>query len=343
MPRDTIGEKFALDDILDVAKPMEAAIIQGSAGRSPFLFKDPYKPLQFVHTADMHGLQDPWNRMIRFTNYYKDYLSFAIHTGDFSGTAADWNDVCARAIPCDRPILQSTGNHDRADAQKIAGDGAKALVHSHIFNHTEDWDVTYMDCDYPMAYYKDFPESNIRLIVLDLYFDVDEQIKWLTTLLNRSKEEGVSVMTATHQPTANIVEFPDTTFTTAIDWSQVYKDYQGDYPIVHTDFEEPIADFIDAGGDYICHLSGHHHRPYFGYTERGVLNLSVGVGNPWGNWNDSKRVFDSEAYDSFNVVSVDVNTHLLRIIRIGNDLDYYLRRQSLLTYDYKNKKVIYNG
>lgn len=343
MPRDTIGEKFSRGSILDVAKPMESAIIQGSAGRCPYLFKDPFKPLQFVHFSDIHGLQDGWNRIMTFTNHYKDYISFAIHTGDFSGTAADWHDMYGRGIPCERPVLNCIGNHDRAGAQSTPEQTAKELVHSQIFKHTDGWDVTYMDGKGSMTYYKDFPESNIRLIVLDLYFDVEEQIEWLKALLARSKEEGVHVITATHQPTDDLTEIPDTTFTSIMDWSQIDEQFRGDYPIRYTPFEDSIADFIDAGGNYICHLSGHHHRPYFGYTKRGVLNVSVGEANAWGIWQDAKRIFDTEAYDSFNVVSVDVNTGLIRMVRIGNDLDYYLRRQSLLCYDYENKKVIYNG
>lgn len=343
MSRDTIGEKFAKGSILDAVKPLEPAIIQGAGGRSPYIFKDPYQPLQFVHFSDNHGLMDSWNRTLTFADHYQKYLSFVLHTGDGSGTSADFVDMYERCVPCGIPVMNCTGNHDRAGAVDTPERTAKELVWSHLFTTGDSWGVNFMDCDFPMAYYKDFPESNVRLIVLDLYFDLDKQCEWLRGLLAEAMEKGLHVFTATHQPTDTLVDFPETTFTTAMDWSQVAPGYQGDAPIVYTPFEDPIADFVEAGGNYICHLSGHHHRPYFGYTKRGVLNLSVAASNDWSNWNDSKRVFDSEAYDCFNVVSVDTNTNLLRVIHIGNDLDYYLRRQTLLSFDYKEKKVIFNG
>ena len=62
MPRDTIGEKFALDDILDVAKPMEAAIIQGSSGRSPF-----FNPAKVLVTVSSPKVWLHWAYRVTFS------------------------------------------------------------------------------------------------------------------------------------------------------------------------------------------------------------------------------------------------------------------------------------
>ena len=342
MPKRTnIGELKMRESILDIAKPMESAIIQGASGRMPLLFKDPYTPLQFVHFSDIHSIRDHWDRILNFINHYKSYLSFGIHTGDYvSGTLEGWVDLYGYGIPCERPVLNCIGNHDRAtDDHK----GAKKVdVAARIFNHTEDWEVTFMEGEGSMTYYKDFPESGIRLIVLDNYYDVEAQILWLRELLARSLAEGVHVITAAHQPTAPLTEIPDTTFTTVMDWSAVLPQYRADAPIYPTAFDGPIGDFIDAGGHFVCHLCGHHHRDYFGYTARGVLNIAIEAASCWSNWNDTRRVFDTRSCDCFNVTSVDVNTGILRIARIGNNVDYYLRHKNVLCYDYINKKVIYN-
>lgn len=330
-----MGEKRATEHILDIAKPMERAIIQGSAARCPFLFKDQFQPLQFVHFSDVHSILDHWDRIMTFINHYEQYLFFAIHTGDYCGGAIEqYNDLYEYGVPTELPVLNCTGNHDRATAAHVSA--TKEAVCSRLFNRTKNWDVTFMDCDFPMAYYKDFPESNIRLIVLDLYFDVEEQITWLRDLLNRSKEEGMHVMTAMHQPTSTLVDFPETTFNSIMDWEAVNG------PVVPTAFEDTIADFVEAGGNYICNLCGHHHHDIFGYTKRGVLNIAVEMATCWAPWDDAVRIFDTATYDCFNVMSVDANTGILRIVRIGNNVDYYLRKKRVLCFDYMNRKIVYS-
>ena len=332
------GEVEATLSIIDVAKQMEPAIIQGSAGRCPQLFGDKYKPLQFVHFSDIHGDLDGWDRIMTMINYYQDYISCSLHTGDYvSGTIDGWVDMYEWGVPCEHPIYNCIGNHDRA------GSKSKQRVRDSIFNHTENWEATFMDVEASMTYYKDFPDANVRLIVVDNYYDVEAQIAWLRELLARSLAEGVHVITAAHQPTAPIVDAPNTAFHTALNWDEVAPSYRADSPIYPTLFDGPIGDFIDAGGHFIAHLCGHHHRDYFGYTARGVLNIAVGEGNSWGNWQDCLRDYDTLAYDTFNVMSVDTNTGLLRLVRIGNDADYYLRKKRTLSFDYVNKKMIYTG
>ncbi len=326
----------ASENIIDIAKPMERAIIQGSAVRCPFLFKDPYKPLQFVHFSDVHSMLDHWDRIMTFINYYEQYLSFGIHTGDYCASVIEeYTDLYEYGVPTDLPVFNCTGNHDRATTARVSA--TKEAVHAHLFNRSHKWNVNFMDCDFPMAYYKDFPESNIRLIVLDLYFDIDAQIDWLRNLLNRSQEEGMFVITAMHQPTSTLVDGPETTFNSIMSWKTA------DGQVVPTPFEAPIAEFVEAGGKYICNLCGHHHHDLFGYTERGVLNVAVEMATCWAPWDDSARVFDTRTYDCFNVVSIEPNIGILRLTRIGNNVDYYLRKKTTFCYDFVNKKVVYNG
>ena len=70
------------ENIIDIAKPMESAIIQGSLARCPFLFKDPFKPLQFVHFSDVHSMLDPWDRIMTFINHYEVFRLSLIQKHD---------------------------------------------------------------------------------------------------------------------------------------------------------------------------------------------------------------------------------------------------------------------
>ena len=92
------------DNIIDLNRDVEPLIVQGAASRTPF-FKDRYKTLQFVHFSDVHAVLDLWNRMVEYINYYKDYIDFAVHTGDYCGSSQDlYVDFYNYGTRCVRPL-----------------------------------------------------------------------------------------------------------------------------------------------------------------------------------------------------------------------------------------------
>ena len=56
---------------------------------------------------------------------------------------------------------------------------------------------------------------------------------------------------------------------------------------------------------------------------------------------DSRRVKGTKSYDCFNVVGVDTDLGLLKLIRVDNNVDHYMREKKELCFDYINKKVIF--
>lgn len=324
-----------IESILALNKDVESFVLQASAGRSHF-FKDTREVLTFAHLSDVHGVLEAWNRMTEYVNHYSDLISFAIHTGDYCGDSqAQYVDCYAEGLPSKRPILNVVGNHDTVDDRWITQEKHKAW--EKLFNHTENWGAVFMEGEDSMTYYKDFPDSDIRLIALDLYYDVEAQIAWLKKVLADAKEKGLWVITAMHQPTGRITP-EDVTF-------QTITDFPGISGCNHETnaFDDVLGDFIDQGGQFICNLAGHYHADWFGYTERGVLNIAVECASDWAGWCDSKRTRGTRAFDCFNVVSVDTNIGLLKLVRIGDNADSYLRIKRTLSFDYINKKVIYNG
>lgn len=189
------------DNIIYLNRDMEPYIIQGSATRTRF-FGDKFKPLQFVHFSDVHAVLDLWNRMVEYVNYYRDYIDFAIHTGDYCGNNQSlYADCYNYGTQCDRPIYNCVGNHDTYVTRKWLKN-TKESVHKLLFAPMNDdsSNVNFCDCDYSMTYYKDFLESNIRLIVLDLYYDIELQCEWLKGVLVEAREKGLCVITAMHEP-----------------------------------------------------------------------------------------------------------------------------------------------
>ncbi len=81
----------------------------------------------------------------------------------------------------------------------------------------------------------------------------------------------------------------------------------------------------------------------FGYTNAGVLNVVVQNGTDWDMLGDALRVKGTQSYDCFNVVGVDTDLHLLKIIRVGCNTDHFMRQKNVLCFDYAKWEIVYQG
>ena len=102
--------------------------------------------ITFVHASDMHARRDLWDRMVQFINHYADKITFALHTGDYCGGSQKQYSDMYEGKKCLRTIYNCVGNHDC-----YSGEGdwllcEKETVHNLLFNHNEDWAVTFFDC-----------------------------------------------------------------------------------------------------------------------------------------------------------------------------------------------------
>ncbi len=324
------------DSIVELNKDLEPYIIAAASQRGSN-FHDPHEPLVFVHLSDVHAVKENWNRMVEFVNHYSEYISFGIHTGDYCGAnQGEYVDMYKDGDKCDVPIFNVVGNHDTMPVGSSSQETAsKKSVYDLLFGtQCKEWGVTFMDSEYPTVYYRDFPKSNIRVIVLDLYNEIDEQKVWLKDRLDEAKEKGMHVVTAMHEMSSNISEPLDTAFHTLNDEMSTGS----------TPFERIIEEFVQSGGIHIVNLAGHKHRDFIGNTISGIFNISIdcATGEFTGN-SDGPRVKGTRNYDSFNLVSIDTDIGVIKLIRIGNNLDTCLREKKVLSYDYINKKLLAGG
>ena len=237
-------------------------------------------------------------------------------------------------MPCKKPVFNCVGNHDiYSDRQGTKG--LKETAHRLLFNHSENWNVVFMDVAHSMTYYKDFPNSKIRFIVLDYYYDIDAQCTWLLERLNGAKSLGYHVVTCMHEMTNVITNKLDTTFQTIDNFESL-----GGNKHSISKFDKVIGDWIKTGGVHIANFAGHEHSDFIGYTDNGVLNVCVQAGTDNIVWTDGKRVKDTKTYDCFNVVSVETTTGVLKLVRVGNNSDHYLREKKVMCYNYINKMMI---
>ncbi|MBQ8552011.1 MAG: metallophosphoesterase [Clostridia bacterium] len=327
-----------IPSVVELNMEMEPLVVQASTSRTRF-FADPYKPLTFVHFADIHAKPELWSRVVSYIDHYSNYISFGIHAGDYCGKSQEqFVDMYSECPTCSRPLLNCVGNHD-TDIRRKVHEMSPEKVRAMLFPRTEDWGVNFMDAEGSMSYYKDFPESNIRFIVLDCYYNAEMQNRWLKKLLDESIEKGYHVITVSHEACGVVKKLADVSFQSIEDFDPI-NDVAFGRKTRNEDIGEIIADYKDAGGIHIAHLCGHYHSDLFGYTARGVLNVGVACATDFDGWCDGKRIRGTRTYDCFNVVAVDTVLHHLKLIRIGNNVDHFMRTKRAMCYDYVCDKVI---
>lgn len=317
-------------EIVKLNKDIENALVQSSSKKRT----DSNEVFTIAHISDIHGKQDLFNRVVEFTNYYVSNLKLILNTGDYVYKGQeDFIDLMGNTEINNVPFYNIVGNHDQYVSDSDRSQADKSLTYANVITKTQrDWQsisVTYMSGDNSMTYYKDFVNSKIRLIVLDDYYDIDTQANWLASRLEEAKTNGYHVITAKHEKTNNI--------TTSVGCFNSKDVYSGKY---NTTFETVIKAFVDDGGIYICNLCGHEHVDEMGYTSNGILNVVAECVTDDVYWQNCKRDKGTKTYDCFNVISVDTNQGLLKIVRVGDNTDIYMHDKKYVCYDYINKKII---
>ena len=299
--------------------------------------------LTFIHTADIHAVPSAWDRVAQFADHY-DNIKFVLHAGDYCGGSQKKYVDMYSLTSCKKPMYNCVGNHDCYPGDKRWYLGEKSVTHGLLFNCTDNWDVTFMDIPHPMSYYKDF--DNLRLIVLDDYYDVWQTRVWLRALLKDAFEKGLYVITAQHETTGYIENTYNCCFYPKDDYNASYRKKElerTEYDYDHRCrvlFEDVICEFISLGGKFICNLAGHDHIDEFGLTDKGVLNLAVQNGTTWDAISDITRVAGERSEDCFNVIDADTDKGLLTVIRIGAQYDKYGRSRKYFVFDFVNKKIV---
>ena len=324
--------RYSKNGIVELNKDMEPFVIQALKGK-PAKCGSQNKILSFIHFTDIHANLKLWNRVVDYVNYYEDYVDFAIHTGDYASTIRDTaKDLYSTGTKCVKPILNVVGNHDTYNINMTVSD--KPATKQIVCGNTDGWDVTFMDIADSMTYYKDYPDSKIRIIALDNYFDVDEQCDWLDLRLREATIMGYHVITFMHEMTHPIINKLDTNFQTIED----FETYGGCKSF--TKFDKVIGDWIANGGVHIANFAGHEHSDMIGYTQNGVLNMICQCATADLSWVDAARIEGTKTFDCFNLVSVETTTGVFKVVRIGNNSDHYLREKKVFAYDYINKKIL---
>ena len=296
-------------------------------------------PLSILHLSDIHGDKKCWDRMIAFKQKYKDYIDDAICTGDL--VASTFGDDKTYLANGGDEVMLVIGNHDAAKSAWNTYDTTSQECYEGLLApYIENWGVT--SETNKCYYFKDYVTQKIRLIVLDATVgsnDSDEhwngtQLLWLVDKLDWAKQNSYSVIIATHYWAVGSSgrTYVDCTFTCKTPLSE------GEW-VMPSDILTAVQSFIDAGGIFICYLSGHTHRDFVYYPTNYPKQLGIVVDCGAGyisatNVCDEARVAGTKSIDAFNIYGFDVTRKIIKVVRIGSDRDSLMRHKGILTIQY---------
>lgn len=302
------------------------------------------QPLALFHFSDIHGDAIETNRIGSVFQDIVDKCDDVICTGDivelrYSNDATFMTDGSSS-----KNYLLAIGNHDVLTDESgfdFTQRATQAQQYAKFFApNIANWGVTYTSNK--TYYYKDYSAKKIRFIVLNNMLtstDATEQLTWLETTLADAITNDYSVVIGMHYPVYGFTKI-DCAFT------------RRDREIPPSDCADisicqKVQTFIDDGGDFICYIGGHKHGDYIGYSSAYPSQISILVDSASraqsNQYSDLMRVDGEISQDLYNVVVLDKSISAIKIIRIGCDVDNYMRRRDMICLDYHTKEILSYG
>lgn len=334
-------------------------------------------PFTLLHFSDLHSDKVNLKRLVEYKENYAEYIDDAILTGDnirnkFGDSFAFWSECGADNI------LLSTGNHEYYNGESSAyyTQITPLQVYNKFFApYYQNWGTVVFPTDADVNgynyYYKDYTAKKIRLIVLDNMANMKGerdgvQAAWLATVLESARTAGLHVICAIH-----IGSTIETRFNNPFTSEHAYINSDGGanagtFAEFYT-LREAVRTFIDNGGKFVVWIAGHRHVDTISVltddVRQGTIHVATASGGEFSSnagghgdtdatnnghswWiipkgDDCDRTDDTKQQDCFNIYSVDTEKQLLRIFRVGSDVDRNGRHKGSLVYDYANRQVLY--
>lgn len=313
------------------------------------------QPFCMIHFSDIHGDGTRLQNLVNFKNHFSEYIQDILHTGDIvKNTIADglnfWNGVEGA-----EHILNCIGNHDTRTSTTQTTEAWLGLSMAQCYEmyfapYINNWGVT---CEEGKTYYyKDYTANNVRLIILDGMHERNnaDMLEWFEETLESARTAGLHVIAASHIKSYWKLIPYDTVWDDHISVNYSADNDQSEtalYPLnMKEEYLQAVEEFIDAGGNFICWLHGHHHYKIFSYPEAYPRQLDICVGSDNLGYENNYiwlKVEGTKSEDDFNVIGVDTYAKILRIVKVGVNYDRYMRHVDTLSFDYGNHRLIYSN
>lgn len=334
---DIVGESTSTD-IVSLNQNVPNYIRQG---RKPFN-RATTTSLALLHFSDIHGDETNLQRMVDMKNELGTMIDDTICTGDmvynnYSATCMDfWDNVDGA-----ESIMMCIGNHDVADGQHgYSSDqiGQTVAYQKYFAPYISNWNVNMAGTNLTY-WYKDYASRKVRVIALNYLLTGSEQTAqdtWLASRLAEAKANAYAVVILEHTPLNSFANIDCNFSIIGLPWSY------NEFPTI---YQDTVQAFIDDGGEFVCYLAGHSHCDYVGYNSNYPNQLCVAVTTALTTDadNDQRRAIGEKSQDAGNIVLVDTVTKTVKLVRVGADMDCYLRGRNLFSINYSTKEVIANS
>lgn len=307
--------------------------------------------LSLLHFSDVHATVDNLQRALDFKSKFNEYIDDIIHTGDIcSSKFGIWNPDL-EDLPGYNKMLQVIGNHDVYDAHNQLTNpyddpaywATPAEKYARYMKYVGDWGVIQPEnasANGYCYYYKDYASAKIRLIVLDaMAFDAT-QLSWFESVLASSITAGYAVVVADHfKPTTGPTDVTpfDTPFCALNDLMSpdtATQNLNGAPAAIDT--------FINNGGEFVCWLCGHTHYDQVAkvVSHPNQMFICVGKASYIAGWQDSARIINQDSEDLFNIVAFDYHQKIIKVFRVGGEVDQYMRHRGGFCLNWQTKTLL---
>ena len=328
--------------------------------RNQCAFRSDFNCLFF---SDIHGSTTNMNRIVELANNWgSGYVHAILNGGDIATNQVtdgyDWYNQLVDKSSID--VLAAAGNHDEwidsnwnwADSS-IVYNAVIAPIVAKVEGLVQPTDAA---TEGKLYYYKDY--NKVRIIVLEttasglsnVYWD-SAQNTWMQEVLEDARVNNIAVICLTHVPFGKNDGEIDKSITFNC-WTGYIQDVVDDKSTIQHDNLHVvdaaltnIDTFIDNGGKFICWLAGHTHQDYFVKSVSHPKQIMfVSASANYGRGSDYIVSGDKSnpLYDCMTYISIDLDKMWLKLLRIGKNIDGYMREKNVLVYDLTNQKVVTN-
>ena len=297
--------------------------------------------------SDIHGSVKNLSRILKSAKSYKDRLNCILNGGDtvqyFNPAGLEWYNEQVQDFSI--PVITAAGNHDAwtKDWTFDTNENIYSLITSKVKENVPSI-VQPDNSSGIFANYYYYDTDKVRVIVLlsmmyqnnQPYFD-DNQKNWLISVLADAKTNNKAIIIMNHCPlNPSDAEEIECSWTSKQTWKTGYMHMNDTIP-------ECVDNFIKEGGTFICYLCGHTHRDFVLQSIRYpnqvcFVTMSARYEYVEDGWRSQNE--NNDDFDSYNYIGVDLKNSVIKIKRIGTNINAWMQRRNTLCWDFKKHKLI---
>ena len=320
----------------------------------------PY-PLVIAHLSDIHGNWTNVMRFLRFCDHYGSKIQVRLNTGDtveswlYNGSGKSGGAEKYAAIEGVESILCAIGNHDTAlynsgtwSWREYAG---KVAYDAFFAPHISNWGVVQPSGAEENGfcyYYKDYADKDVRLVVTDVMGYGDTQDAWLASVLSDARTNGYHVVIGTHfaggRPSGEgnnpAFEKVASNYTTLYEMGTTASGLHTFAPESYK-MMDTVDSFQRAGGIFVGYIQGHYHADFVAKVAKYPSQLIYSIGaTKAGETRDYSHGVGTRDQDEFQIVSIDTYGKLVKLYKVGANVDRYARHKNAICINYGTRTVI---